>query len=60
VKQGFQNRRKTLRNALKNLNLPASVYQLPVMDQRAEQLSVNDFEELVLQIEKAGERTHTL
>jgi len=60
VKQGFQNRRKTLRNALKNLNLPASVYQLPVMDQRAEQLSVGDFEKLVLQIEKAGERTHTL
>ena len=43
VKQGFQNRRKTLRNALKPLNLSDEVNSLPVMDKRAEQLSVDDF-----------------
>lgn len=56
IKQGFQNRRKTLRNALKNLNLPGPVYALPVMDKRAEQLSVNDFILLTQAIEKEGER----
>lgn len=55
VKQSFQNRRKTLRNALKNLNLPASVYALPVMDKRAEQLSVEGFISLTSTIEKSGE-----
>jgi len=43
VKQGFNNRRKTLRNALKNLNLAADVSALPILDKRAEQLSVEDF-----------------
>jgi 16S rRNA (adenine1518-N6/adenine1519-N6)-dimethyltransferase len=43
VKQGFNNRRKTLRNALKNLNLAQAVTVLPVMDKRAEQLSVDEF-----------------
>jgi 16S rRNA (adenine1518-N6/adenine1519-N6)-dimethyltransferase len=60
VKQGFQNRRKTLRNALKNLNLPGRVYALPVMDKRAEQLSVNDFVLLTQAIEKEGERAGTI
>ncbi len=46
VKQGFNNRRKTLRNALKNLNLAEAVSTLPVMDKRAEQLSVDDFIQL--------------
>jgi 16S rRNA (adenine1518-N6/adenine1519-N6)-dimethyltransferase len=55
IKQGFQNRRKTLRNALKNLNLPGSVYALPIMDKRAEQLTVYDFVSLTQAIEK-GER----
>lgn len=50
VKQGFQNRRKTLRNALKPLNLPPAVQALPVLNQRAEQLSVADFVELTQQI----------
>jgi 16S rRNA (adenine1518-N6/adenine1519-N6)-dimethyltransferase len=54
VKQGFQNRRKTLRNALKPLNLPAQVLSLPQLDLRAEQLSVEDFISLTLQIEKDG------
>ncbi len=43
VKQGFQNRRKTLRNALKPLNLPAADTSDPLFDQRAEQLSVENF-----------------
>lgn len=43
VKQGFQTRRKTLRNALKSLNLPDEVKDLPLLDKRAEQLSVEDF-----------------
>jgi len=43
VKQGFQNRRKTLRNALKPLNLPAAETTDPLFDLRAEQLSVEKF-----------------
>ena len=43
VKQAFSTRRKTLRNALKSLNLPESMQQWPLLDQRAEQLSVEDF-----------------
>ncbi|WP_420577999.1 16S rRNA (adenine(1518)-N(6)/adenine(1519)-N(6))-dimethyltransferase RsmA [Ekhidna sp.] len=43
VKAGFGKRRKTLRNALKDLNLSDAVKALPVMDQRAEQLSVQEF-----------------
>ena len=53
VKQGFNNRRKTLRNALKNLNLAAEVAALPVMDKRAEQLSVESFIDLTQAIEKS-------
>lgn len=53
VKQGFQNRRKTLRNALKRLNLPASISSMKLLDQRAEQLSVADFVFLTQQIEKS-------
>lgn len=60
IKQGFQNRRKTLRNALKNLNLHGSIYALPVMDKRAEQLSVNDFVVLTQAIEQAGERANSI
>jgi 16S rRNA (adenine1518-N6/adenine1519-N6)-dimethyltransferase len=43
VKQGFQNRRKTLRNSLKPLNLPEEVQEMELLNKRAEQLSVNDF-----------------
>ena len=43
VKQAFQKRRKTLRNALKHLNLPDAVIGLDLMDKRPEQLSVEDF-----------------
>ena len=51
VKQGFQNRRKTLRNALKPLNLPEHLNQEPILSKRAEQLSVADFVQLTQKIE---------
>ncbi len=53
VKQGFQNRRKTLRNALKAINLPPEVVKLDLLDKRAEQLSVDDFVSLTLKTEGA-------
>lgn len=44
VKQGFNNRRKTLRNALKPLvAVPVTIVEQPLLNQRAEQLSVEDF-----------------
>ncbi|EMR02714.1 16S rRNA (adenine(1518)-N(6)/adenine(1519)-N(6))-dimethyltransferase RsmA [Cesiribacter andamanensis] len=51
VKQGFNNRRKTLRNSLKPLNLPKSVREWDLLDKRAEQLSVDDFIRLTQAIE---------
>jgi 16S rRNA (adenine1518-N6/adenine1519-N6)-dimethyltransferase len=53
VKQAFGMRRKTLRNALKSLNLPASIVTLPLMDKRAEQLAVEEFIALTKLIEAA-------
>jgi 16S rRNA (adenine1518-N6/adenine1519-N6)-dimethyltransferase len=53
VKQGFNTRRKTLRNALKNLNLAAEISALQIMDKRAEQLSVEEFINLTLLIERS-------
>lgn len=46
VKAGFQMRRKTLRNALKPINLPTELADHPVLNLRAETLSVNQFIEL--------------
>ena len=43
VKQGFNNRRKTLRNALRPLELSQTLTSDKVFDLRAEQLSVEDF-----------------
>lgn len=54
VKQGFQTRRKTLRNALKPLNLPDKIKILPVLDRRAETLSVNEFVQLTNEIASGG------
>ena len=51
VKQAFQKRRKTLRNALKHLNLPGLVAATPMMDKRPEQLSVDDFISLTRSIQ---------
>ena len=51
VKQGFQNRRKTLRNALKPLNLPLASAPAETLSRRAEQLSVQEFVELTKQLQ---------
>lgn len=53
VKASFQKRRKTLRNALKELTLPAELQEHPMLQRRAEQLTVEDFFELTLSLEKA-------
>lgn len=53
VKQGFNMRRKTLRNALKNLNLAAEISALQIMNKRAEQLSVNEFINLTQLIDRS-------
>lgn len=58
VKTGFNQRRKTLRNALKNLTLSSDVAALPVMNKRAEQLSVEDFIQLTQVIEKSRAVQH--
>lgn len=55
VKQAFQTRRKTLRNALKVLNLPASFLGHPLLDKRAEQLDVEQFVFLTQQLENSRE-----
>lgn len=43
VKTAFNQRRKTLRNALKPLSLPSEFFTDEIFNKRAEQLSVNDF-----------------
>ena len=43
VKQAFQTRRKTLRNALRPFGMPAEATTDPIFDQRAEQLGVAEF-----------------
>jgi 16S rRNA (adenine1518-N6/adenine1519-N6)-dimethyltransferase len=52
VKAGFNQRRKTLRNALKEYTT-AEITENEVFNKRAEQLSVQDFVMLTLTIEKA-------
>lgn len=52
VKQGFNNRRKTLRNALKPINLPPEINKMELLNKRAEQLSVQDFIELTQKIQE--------
>ncbi len=52
VKRAFQTRRKTLRNALKSLNLSDSLRAQEVFNKRAEQLSVEEFITLTSLIEK--------
>jgi 16S rRNA (adenine1518-N6/adenine1519-N6)-dimethyltransferase len=51
VKAGFNQRRKTLKNALKSLNLPPNWENLPYLNQRAEQLSLEQYIELTHAIE---------
>ena len=52
VKTGFQNRRKTLRNSLKSLNLPETFTSNSIFSKRAEQLDVEDFIWLSSEINK--------
>jgi len=51
VKQGFQNRRKTLRNALKPIFLPEELTKLEIFSNRAEQLSIQDFIDLTQKVQ---------
>jgi 16S rRNA (adenine1518-N6/adenine1519-N6)-dimethyltransferase len=46
VKQAFQTRRKTLRNALKPFGMPAETTTAPIFDRRAETLGVAEFVDL--------------
>ena len=50
VKAGFNQRRKTLRNALSSLINKEKMIDEPMLDLRAERLSVNDFVSLTQQI----------
>ena len=54
VKNCFQNRRKTLRNSLKNLNLPKKFTSNDIFSRRAEQLNLNEFLSLSTEIIKAN------
>jgi 16S rRNA (adenine1518-N6/adenine1519-N6)-dimethyltransferase len=49
VKTAFNQRRKTMRNACKNL-FEVHVLQQPIFNKRAEQLSVQDFAQLSFQM----------
>ena len=51
VKQGFNNRRKTLRNALKSLGFDKKLLEGDVFGKRAEQLSVEDFVSIAKSLE---------
>ncbi len=51
VKLAFQQRRKTLRNSLKTLQLPEDMREKEIFDLRPEQISVDIFVELVREIE---------
>lgn len=52
VKTAFQQRRKTLRNSLKSLNLPDELREEEIFSLRPEQISVEDFIQLAERIEK--------
>ena len=52
VKQAFQQRRKTLRNSLKTFNLSDNLKANVIFGKRPEQLSVDEFIQLTLLIEK--------
>lgn len=51
VKTGFQQRRKTLRNSLKTMNLSDKLREDKIFDLRPEQLSVEDFISITQKIE---------
>src|SRR5690606_7731959 len=55
VKTAFQQRRKTLRNSLKSLNLSDILREEPIFALRPEQLGVAEFIELTQKIEADGD-----
>jgi 16S rRNA (adenine1518-N6/adenine1519-N6)-dimethyltransferase len=55
VKLAFQQRRKTLRNSLKSMNLPDDMRAREIFNLRPEQISVNQFVELTTAIEQLSE-----
>ncbi len=55
VKTAFGQRRKTLRNSLKTLQLSDEIREMEILSKRPEQLSVSQFIELTLLIEKMDE-----
>lgn len=55
VKTGFQQRRKTLRNSLKRLNLSDELRKDPVFKRRPEALSVSEFVDLTQKIAEDGD-----
>lgn len=54
VKMAFQQRRKTLRNSLKQLELSETFRESEIFNKRPEQLSVSEFIELTREIENDG------
>ena len=54
VKTAFQQRRKTMRNSLKSLNLSDSLREETIFDLRPEQLNVEQFIELTTKIQADG------
>jgi 16S rRNA (adenine1518-N6/adenine1519-N6)-dimethyltransferase len=53
VKQAFSTRRKTLRNALKSMGLTEEMKGEPILDKRAEQLGVGEFEFLTNKLQRS-------
>ncbi|BAO54459.1 16S rRNA (adenine(1518)-N(6)/adenine(1519)-N(6))-dimethyltransferase RsmA [Nonlabens marinus] len=54
VKLAFQQRRKTLRNSLKSMDLPDEMRDRELFSLRPEQISVQDFVDLTTEIEALG------
>jgi 16S rRNA (adenine1518-N6/adenine1519-N6)-dimethyltransferase len=54
VKQAFNMRRKTMRNALKTLGIPVALIGHNWLEKRAEQLNVDEFEQLTAMYEAEG------
>ncbi|MDC0204832.1 16S rRNA (adenine(1518)-N(6)/adenine(1519)-N(6))-dimethyltransferase, partial [Flavobacteriales bacterium] len=52
VKAGFNQRRKTLRNALKSFSLEKELETTDLLQKRAEELSVEDFITITLECQK--------
>lgn len=57
IKQSFNQRRKTMRNSLKNL-IPADMMDAEIFSKRPEQLSLEDFINLSNTLNEANQNTH--